>query len=74
MGERSESADRPELEGLPISQLLLRRLEAVTDEDNNYLAEDVIPPIVFAIHSLEKALRGPRETERASVAQPSPPR
>jgi|tagenome__1003787_1003787.scaffolds.fasta_scaffold14860072_1 hypothetical protein len=57
MEDSSDLAARPELKGLPISQLLVRRLQAVTDEDNNYLPEDAIPPIVAAIYDLEKALR-----------------
>ncbi len=44
------------IEGLPISQTLMQRLEKITDSDGNLSADDAVAPIVAAIVSLERLI------------------
>lgn len=47
----------PEVEGLPIAQLMMQRLEAVTDDDGVFQSDDAMAPIISAIVSLERLIR-----------------
>lgn len=50
-------AAHPDLAGLPISQVMMKRLEQVTNSDGVVSADDAIAPIIAAIVALERELR-----------------
>jgi len=47
----------PEVEGLPISHLLMQRLDKLADTEGNVSADDVWIPIVAAVVALERMMR-----------------
>lgn len=51
------AATKTNVEGLPISQTLMQRLEKVADSDGDVSADDAVAPIVAAIVSLERLIR-----------------
>lgn len=51
------AAAHAEIDGLPISQTLMQRIEKITDADGNVDTDSAIGPIIAAIVALERTLR-----------------